>query len=142
MTYIGQFFQKAKKAPTSADISKALELPEQLTEEILELFDHCNLVEATAGENEFGRYLPARALDKISAYDILMSLREGKGHGLETTADEDRNRVKHELDRIRNAEMDVAKNIKLPHLIGSNSQHRRHRPSRRKPVTEIADNNS
>jgi hypothetical protein len=35
MTHIGQFFQKAKKAPTAADISKALELPEQLTEEIL-----------------------------------------------------------------------------------------------------------
>ena len=115
MARIGRSFENEEKPPTAAALSQALAVPGQLTSQLLRALLQARLVVETAN-SDIG-YAPARPLEQITLYDILLALRVGQGQELATFDDATRELVRRELSFIHTAEESAAKAVTMKALL-------------------------
>jgi membrane protein len=112
---VGWRFQRGEKPPALTELADRVGVPTRLAGQLLQtLVSNRVLVEVSEGE---AAYVPARPLNAISAQDVLQALRAGQGMDLSTRADEARTVVRHEFERIAQAERQVAAGISLEALV-------------------------
>ncbi len=111
MTLIAQRHLAGAKPPTGLDLAQALSVPSRLVTQILSLLVHSRLVIEVAG-SEIG-YAPGRPLDRITAHDILLAIRAGRGTDLRTRDDEAGAYLRAEFERIGEAERQQAGAVTL-----------------------------
>ncbi|MEI7732963.1 MAG: YhjD/YihY/BrkB family envelope integrity protein [Verrucomicrobiota bacterium] len=114
MAFVAQRFARGEPAPTASEISTALGVPSRLASILLGQLTQARLVVEVAG-NEIS-FIPARPLDQIHCGDILQVLRTVNGVSMNTRDEPMRQLVSGELDRVRQAEADIARSITLQKL--------------------------
>ena len=116
MTCLGQRFQNGLRPATVPQISAELGVPSRLTQSVLRTLAATRLVtEVTGAEAAF---VPARPLDAINAYDILIAMRTGAGQELPLPEDSALAEIYGEFARIEQAERAAAAGISLLALAG------------------------
>jgi len=111
MTCLGQRFQNGLPPATVPQISAELGVPSRLTQSILRTLATTRLVtEVTGAEAAF---VPARPLDTINAYDILIALRTGTGQELPLCEEPALAEIYGEFARIEKAEREAAATISV-----------------------------
>ncbi len=111
MTCLGQRFQNGLRPATVPHISAELGVPSQLTQSVLRTLAATRLVtEVTGAEAAF---VPARPLDAINAYDILIAMRTGTGQELPLREEPALAEIYGEFARIEQAERNAAAGISL-----------------------------
>ena len=115
MTYIAQRFQAGESPASVAAIAKALEIPERLAEQIVEILVRNRLVVQARGA-EMG-YSPARPVENITAQDILQALRVGSGRELSVGDDPPSRLIREQLDYILRAETQAASVVTVRDLV-------------------------
>jgi membrane protein len=111
MTCLGQRFQNGLRPATVPQISTELGVPSRLTQSILRTLAATHLVTEVAGAE--AAFAPARPLDAINAYDILLALRTGTGQELPMPEDPALTEIYGEFARIELAERNAAANVSL-----------------------------
>jgi len=114
MTLVAQHFQRGDKPPSVNTIAAALAVPSRLISQLVQPLLNAKLLVEVA-DPEIA-YTPARPLDQITAYDVLMALRLGQGMELETRDDGARQQVRDKFDSIYEAERDTAGAVSLEAL--------------------------
>lgn len=105
MTRLARSFQEGAKPPSVSRISRELGVPSRLVGQLLQMLLQARLVVETLDkENGFA---PARPPAQIAVSDILAALRTAQGEEIATRDDEERRRVRLELERIRAAEREA-----------------------------------
>ncbi|MBI2946208.1 MAG: YihY family inner membrane protein [Verrucomicrobia bacterium] len=115
MACVGQRFQTAASAPSGADIARALEIPETLAAQILEILVQNKLLVQAAGAPT--GYSPARPLEKITAQDILHAMRAGAGCDLARSEGASSRLIQEQFDAISRAEAQAAGAVTLRELV-------------------------
>ena len=115
MTCIGQRFHAGRPPATLSQISSELGIPTRLVQQVLQPLLAMHLVVETGG-NEPG-YAPARALEAITAHDVLRALRTGGGPELPMRDGLVRAEVLGEFARIEEAEQQAASAITMLVLV-------------------------
>lgn len=116
MTCLGQRFQNGLRPATVPQISTELGVPSRLTQSVLRTLAATRLVaEVTGAEAAF---VPARPLDAINAYDVLIAMRTGGGQELPLPEDSALAEIYGEFARIEQAERNAAAGISLLALAG------------------------
>jgi membrane protein len=111
MTSLGQRFQNGLRPATVFQLSTELGIPSRLTQSVLRTLAHTQLVtEVTGAETAF---VPARPLENITAYDILLALRTGVGQELPLREEAALSEIYGEFTRIEKAEREAASTISL-----------------------------
>jgi membrane protein len=116
MTAIGQKFLQGLPAPDVIDLSSELSVPTRLVQQITRTLTAGRLVVETAGTES--AYVPARPLDQITCYDILLAMRTARGQELATREEPARVEVFGEFQRIAEAERQAASSVSLLALAG------------------------
>jgi membrane protein len=116
MTCLGQRFQSGQRPATVPQLSAELGIPSRLTQSILSTLAATRLVTEVAGAEE-AAFAPARPLDAINAYDILIALRTGTGQELPMSEEPALAEIYGEFARIEQAERNAAASISLHTLI-------------------------
>ena len=111
MTSLGQRFQNGLRPATVFQISTELGIPSRLTQSVLRTLAHTQLVTEVAGVES--AFVPARPLDTINAYDILLALRTGTGQELPLRDEPALAEIYGEFTRIEKAEREAASTISL-----------------------------
>jgi len=111
MTCLGQRFQNGLRPATVPQISAELGVPSRLTQSILRTLAATRLVTEVAGAE--AAFAPARPLDAINAYDILIALRTGTGQELPMSEAPALAEIYGEFARIEQAERNAAAGISL-----------------------------
>lgn len=115
MTLIGERHQSGMRPATGLELASSLGIPSRLAGQLLHLMVHTRLLLEVAGTET--SYAPARPLDKITAHDVLQSIRAGRGAGLATREDATRPAVLEEYNRIAMAERRQAEATTLQELV-------------------------
>jgi membrane protein len=115
MTCLGQRFQQGLRPATVLQLSTELGVPSRLTQSVLRTLTQKELVLESAGA-EAG-FAPARPLDGINAYDILVAMRTGAGQELPLLEAAGLAEVYGEFARIEQAECAAASAITLRMLV-------------------------
>lgn len=111
MTCLGQRFQNGLRPATVPQISAELGVPSRLTQSVLRTLAATRLVtEVTGAEAAF---VPARPLDAINAYDILIAMRTGTGQELPLPEEPALAEIYGEFARIEQAERNAAAGVSL-----------------------------
>jgi membrane protein len=111
MTCLGQRFQSGLHPATVPQLSAELGVPSRLTQSVLRTLAAMQLVtEVTGAEAAF---VPARPLDAINAYDILIAMRTGTGQELPMREEPALAEIYGEFARIEQAERRAAAGISL-----------------------------
>jgi membrane protein len=111
MTGLGQRFQNGLSPATVLQLSTELGVPSRLTQSVLRTLAHMQLVTEVAGAET--AFVPARPLEKINAYDILLAMRIGSGHELPLREEAGLAEIYGEFTRIEQAEFAAASSISL-----------------------------
>lgn len=111
MTCLGQRFQNGERPATVPQISTELGLPSRLTQSVLRTLTVTRLVTEVAGAE--AAFAPARPLETINAYDILLALRTGGGQELPLSENPALTEIYGEFARIEKAERETASSISL-----------------------------
>jgi membrane protein len=111
MTCLGQRFQNGRRPATIFQLSTELGIPSRLTQSVLRILAHQQLVTEVAGTE--AAFMPARPLDTINAYDILLALRTGTGQELPLDEAPALAEIYGEFARIEKAERAAASTISL-----------------------------
>lgn len=111
MTSLGQRFQNGRRPATVFQLSTELGIPSRLTQSVLHTLAFKELVtEVTGAEAAF---VPARPLETINAYDILLAMRTGTGQELPLREEAALSEIYGEFARIEQAERATASTISL-----------------------------
>jgi membrane protein len=111
MTCLGQRFQTGLRPATVFQLSTELGIPSRLTQSVLRTLAFKELVtEVTGAEASF---VPARPLETINAYDILLAMRTGTGQELPLREEAALSEIYGEFARIEQAERATASTISL-----------------------------
>ena len=114
MTHIAQSFTGGGRPLSTAELSRQLAVPSQLTQKILTaLVQNHLIVESNDGDRRFS---PARPIDRISAYEVICALRGGPGQELATAEDDSRLLVRTEFERMALAEREAGAGVSLQSL--------------------------
>ena len=111
MTCLGQRFQNGLPPATVFQLSAELGIPSRLTQSVLRTLAHMQLVTEVAGAE--AAFVPARPLETINAYDILLALRTGTGQELPLREEPALAEIYGEFTRIERAERTAASAISL-----------------------------
>jgi membrane protein len=111
MTCLGQRFQNGLRPATVFQLSAELGIPSRLTQSVLRTLAHTQLVTEVAGAET--AFVPARPLETINAYDILLALRTGTGQELPLREEPALAEIYGEFTRIEKAEREAASSISL-----------------------------
>ena len=111
MTCLGQRFQTGARPATVPQISAELGVPSRLTQSVLRTLTVTRLVTEVAGAE--AAFVPARPLETINAYDILLALRTGGGQELPLSENPALAEIYGEFARIEKAERETASSISL-----------------------------
>ena len=111
MTCLGQRFQNGQHPATVPEISAELGVPSRLTQSVLRTLAATRLVTEVAGAE--AAFAPARPLDAINAYDILLALRTGTGQELPMREEPALAEIYGEFARIEQAERSAASTVSL-----------------------------
>ena len=111
MTSLGQRFQNGLRPATVFQLSTELGIPSRLTQSVLRTLAHTQLVTEVAGVET--AFVPARPLETITAYDILLALRTGVGQELPLREEAALSEIYGEFTRIEKAEREAASTISL-----------------------------
>ena len=111
MTCLGQRFQNGLPPATVFQLSTELGIPSRLTQSVLRTLAHMRLVTEVAGAE--AAFMPARPLETINAYDILIALRTGTGQELPMREEPALAEIYGEFSRIEKAEREAASSISL-----------------------------
>jgi len=111
MTSLGQRFQNALRPATVFQISTELGIPSRLTQSVLRTLAFKELVTEVAGAE--ASFVPARPLETINAYDILLAMRTGTGQELPLREEAALSEIYGEFARIEQAERETASTISL-----------------------------
>ena len=111
MTSLGQRFQNGLRPATVFQLSTELGIPSRLTQSVLRTLAHTQLVTEVAGAET--AFVPARPLENITAYDILLALRTGVGQELPLREEAALSEIYGEFTRIEKAEREAASTISL-----------------------------
>ena len=111
MTCLGQRFQSGARPATVFQLSAELGIPSRLTQSVLRTLAHTRLVTEVAGAE--AAFAPARPLESINAYDILLALRTGAGQELPLLEEPALAEIYGEFTRIEKAEREAASSITL-----------------------------
>ncbi|MSU60988.1 MAG: YihY family inner membrane protein [Pedosphaera sp.] len=115
MALIGHAHQTGAKPPTASQMAQNLGLPPRLTSELLSAFAGASLTLETNG-TEHG-FAPARPLSQITVHEILQSLRRGQGREPVTSADNFREALRTEYEKVAEAERQIGASITLEALV-------------------------
>jgi membrane protein len=111
MTSLGQRFQSGERPATVFQLSTELGIPSRLTQSVLRTLANMRLVTEVAGAE--AAFVPARPLETINAYDILLALRTGTGQELPLSEEPALAEIYGEFSRIEQAERAAASAISL-----------------------------
>ncbi len=111
MTCLGQRFQNGQRPATVPQIAAELGVPSRLTQSVLRTLTATRLVTEAAGAE--AAFMPARPLEDINAYDILIAMRTGTGQELPLPEDATLAEIYGEFSRIEHAERTAASGISL-----------------------------
>jgi membrane protein len=111
MTCLGQRFQNGQRPATIFQLSTDLGVPSRLTQSVLRTLAYQQLVTEVAGAE--AAFAPARPLETINAYDILLALRTGTGQELPLDEEPALAEIYGEFARIEKAEREAASTISL-----------------------------
>jgi membrane protein len=111
MTCLGKRFQNGLRPATVPQISTELGVPSRLTQSILRTLAATRLVVEVTGTE--AAFIPARPLEAINAYDILMAIRTGTGQELPLSDAPELAEIYGEFARIELAERNAAGNVTL-----------------------------
>ena len=111
MTGLGQRFQNGLPPATVFQLSTELGIPSRLTQSVLRTLAHMQLVTEVAGAE--AAFVPARPLENINAYDVLLALRTGTGQELPLREEPALAEIYGEFTRIEKAEREAASAISL-----------------------------
>jgi membrane protein len=111
MTCLGQRFQNGLRPATVLQLSTELGIPSRLTQSVLRTLAHTQLVTEVAGAE--AAFVPARPLETINAYDVLLALRTGTGQELPLREEPTLTEIYGEFTRIERAEREAASSITL-----------------------------
>jgi len=111
MTCLGQRFQNGLRPATVFQLSNELGIPSRLSQSVLRILAGKQLVTEVAG-HEAG-FVPARPLDTINAYDIILAMRTGTGQDLPLREEALLTEIYGEFARIEKAERETASAISL-----------------------------
>lgn len=119
VTHIARRFHRGEPPPSGTELATSCRVPGRLVTQLLFTLTQANLVREVIDRES--RYAPARPLDQISVLDVLQVLRTGSGQELATGEDQDRQRLRSELARIRDAEGSAARPLTLQRLVESSA---------------------
>ena len=111
MTHLAGAFQRGEPAPGVVALGHALAVPTRLVTQLLQVLLQNKLVVEVL-DHETG-YAPARPPEQITAHDVLLALRAGRGTELATKDEPARARVRGEFARIQEAERQLAAGVTL-----------------------------
>jgi len=111
MTCLGQRFQTGQRPATVFQLSTELGVPSRLVQSVLRTLAHMQLVTEVAGAE--AAFVPARPLETINAYDILLALRTGGGQELPLREQPALAEIYGEFTRIERAEREAASSVSL-----------------------------
>jgi membrane protein len=111
MTCLGQRFQNHLRPATILQLSAELGIPSPLTQSVLRILCGKRLVTEVAGAET--AFVPARPLETINAYDILLAMRTGNGQELPLREESALGEIYGEFTRIEQAERQAATSISL-----------------------------
>jgi uncharacterized BrkB/YihY/UPF0761 family membrane protein len=114
MTLLAQHFQRGDQPPGVNLIATTLGVPSRLIGQLVQPLLHAKLI--VEGADREISYTPARPLDRITAYDIILALRAGQGMELATREDGSRERVREKFDAIYETEKETARAVTLEML--------------------------
>lgn len=115
MTSLGQRFQNGRHPATVLQLSAELGIPSRLTQSVLHVLAHMGLVTEVAGAE--AAFVPARPLENINAYDILLAMRTGSGQELPLREEPALAEIYGEFTRIEKAERETASAISMLALV-------------------------
>jgi len=115
MTGLGERFQNGRPAATVHQLSLELGIPSRLTQSVLRTLTATRLVTEVAGAE--AAFVPARPLDAINAYDILLAMRTGTGQELPLRDEPALAGIYGEFARIEQAERAAASSISMLALV-------------------------
>ena len=115
MTSLGQRFQNGLRPATVIQLSAELGIPSRLTQSVLRILEHMQLVTEVAGTE--ATFVPARPLENINAYDILLAMRTGSGQELPLRGEPALEEIYGEFTRIEMAERETASAISMLALV-------------------------
>src|ERR1035437_3377269 len=147
MTSLGQRFQNGRHPATVLQLSAELGIPSRLTQSVLHVLAHMGLVTEVAGAE--AAFVPARPLENINAYDILLAMRTGSGQELPLREEPARAEIYGEFTRIEKAERETASAISMlalvnrtpppPALAEPKVVHAKKKPAATTPVEKISE---
>jgi membrane protein len=111
MTSLGKRFKEGRCPATVTEISTELGVPSRLTQSVLRILTATRLVTEVAGSE--AAFMPARPLDAINAYDILIAMRTGVGQELPVCESSELTEIYGEFARIEQAERNAASGVSL-----------------------------
>jgi membrane protein len=111
MTCLGQRFYHGLCPATVPEISAELCVPSRLTQSVLHTLAATRLVSEVAGGE--AAFVPARPLEAINAYDILLAMRTGTGQELPMSEAPELAEIYGEFARIEQAERNAAAGVSL-----------------------------
>ncbi len=111
MTSLGQRFQTGLRPATVFQLSTELGIPSRLTQSVLRTLAFKELVTEVTGTE--ASFVPARPLETINAYDILLAMRTGTGQELPLREEAALSEIYGEFARIEQAERATASTISL-----------------------------
>ena len=117
MTSVARSFDAGKHAPALTELSDQLAVPSRLLLRIIQPLMKSGLIVEV--RNSSTAFAPGRPLESISYSDILQSIRSASGQNLATREGPEREKVQHELDRIREAEAQAAAGVTLASVVRS-----------------------
>jgi len=115
MTCLGLRFQNGARPATIPDISAELGVPSRLVQQVLHTLLCARLVTETHAQ-ETG-YMPARPLEDINAWQILLAMRTVGGQELAPCEETSRAEVTGEFARIEEAERQAAVSLTMQALV-------------------------
>jgi len=111
MTCVGLRFGRGEPPGGVVEVGKELGVPTRLVQQILQTLCAARLVVEAAGVES--AFVPARPMEAISCYDILLAIRVGQGQELATRDEPTRKEVFGEFNRIQEAERQAAETVSL-----------------------------
>jgi membrane protein len=114
-TCIGLRFACGRPPPSVVEIGDELAVPTRLVHQIMQTLCAARLVHEVTGAEP--AYVPARPLEAISCYDVLMAMRASQGQELATRDEPTRTEVYGEFSRIQEAERQAAGAVTLLALV-------------------------
>jgi membrane protein len=115
MAHLAQSFHQGDPAPGVNRIAAAIGVPTRLVAQVLRSLLQAHLVvEVIDPENG---YAPGRALEQITAHDVLMAMRVGQGYELAIPGHAEGTRVRTEFERVSQAEKKAAASVTMKDFV-------------------------